>query len=149
MLPRFQYDRHPDAQQKQDGQQERVHKQHHHRAGEQDGDADVNRFFPLTQLLQIRDQSGHARHEALFSGQGADGGDGLHGVVGRGGGVEKDGHQGGVPVVEGVIELLRQHLHRDGDVGQGVVPQHRFDVIHLFDLFLERGDLPRASSLPP
>ena len=109
-------DRNADVGQKHERHQPAVKEDYHGRAGQYDGDGDVDRLFLLAQILQICDQRGHTAHEYLLAGNGADLADRVHGHVGGGGAVKEHGHQRRVAVVELVVDLVRQHFHRDGQI---------------------------------
>ena len=137
-----QQDHHTDAGQEHQRSQPAVQQKQHGGAGQRDGDTHVNRLLRLAQVLQVRHQGGHAGDEALFPGDGPDLPDSVHSQVGGGGGIEEHRHHGSPLRVEGVVDLIRQQLHGDGYVQQGVVPQHGLHMVHPLNLLLQGGHIP-------
>ena len=133
------HDAHADAGQEHEGHQPAVQQKHHGGAGAGHCQGHIDGLLLLTQILQIGDQRRHAGDEALLSGDGADVADGVHGHILGCGRVEEHRHHGGVPLVEGVVQLVGQQLHGHRQVGQGVVPQHGIHMIHSLDLLLQGG----------
>ena len=122
---------HADAGQEHEGHQKAVQQNQHGRAGQSHGDAHVNGFLHLAQILQVGNQGGHTGYKAPLPGNGADFPDGIHGQIGGGRGVKEHGHHGGVFGVKRIVDAVRQQFHGDGHVHQGIIPQHSFHMIHL------------------
>ena len=121
--------------------EEAVEEEKHRDKRKRDRDADVNRLFLFAKILQVGNQCRHTRNEALFARNRADLADGVHGDVRRGCAVEKDRNHGGVSRVEGFIDFVRQQLHGNRDIREGVIPEDGFHVVNLFDFLGQPGNV--------
>ena len=130
-------DAHADAGQEHEGHQPAVQQDHHGGAGTGHSQRHIHRLLLLAQILQVCHQRRHTGDEALLSRDGADLADGVHGHILAGGRVEEHRHHGGVPLIESAVQLIRQQLHGDGQIGQRIVPQYGVHMIHGLDLFLQ------------
>ena len=130
-----------DGEQEDEGHQVGVHRQGQDDNGQEHGDADVDRRLSVGELLRVHETRCHAAQKALRAADLPDLFYGLHGAVLRGPVVKDDEHQRGIALVEGVIDVLRQNLLRNGQVQDGVVPDHVLDVGHVLDFCLEVCDL--------
>ena len=89
---------HADAEHKEHRDHEGVHGNGQHQATEQHRDHHIGGHLLLHQVFGVRDDGGHTGQEAVLPGEGANGPDGVHGLIGGGGRVEEDRHQRGIPV---------------------------------------------------
>ena len=139
--------RHADGSHEHQRHQEAVQQQHHGQYGQPHGDGHVDGLLVLANILQVQHHGGHAGNEALLAANTPDLLEGLHGTVFGGGAVEEHRYHGGVVGIEGVVELLGQHLHGDGHVREAVVPDGGVHMVHGLDLLLESGHVPMVHAL--
>ena len=132
---------HSDGSKEHERHQPVIEQQKHGKERQQYRDTDVDRFFLFAQVFQIRDQCRQTAYKAFLARDRAYLADRVHRFIGRGRGIEEHRHDGAVVGVEGVIHLFGQKFLRDRDIGERVVPQHAVDLLHLFDLRFQLGDV--------
>ena len=101
-----------------------VQKKHHYQARTGHCQGHIGGLLPLAQVPQVRHHGRQARDEALLPRQGPDLRHRLHGLVCGSGRVEKYCHHGGISGIEHAVNFIRQHLLRDGQVQNAVIPQN-------------------------
>ena len=143
----IQNDHHADRKKEDDRGQEAVQQKLHRDERKHDRNRNVDRFLFLAQFLKVRNERGHTGNEALLISDLTDIGDRLHRLVGGCGCIEEYRHDSRVVGVKRVVQFLREHLHRDRKIQDGIVPNDRLDVFDLFDLRFQGRYLKRRHVL--
>ena len=117
-----------DAAQENQRQQERIHGERQHQGAQRHGDAHIDGFLILHQLLGIRHHGGQAGHEAPFSRHGPHPPDGLHGFLGGGTRIKKHGGQHAAAPLEQLPVVGGNDVQRQRALGDGGVADHGFHV---------------------
>ena len=140
-------DHHADGKKEYDRGEETVQQEHHGDKCQRDRDRHIDWLFFLAQFLEVGDQCGHAGDETLFIRDFSDARNGLHRLIRRSGCIVEDGHDGRVIGIKCIVQFLRQHLHRDRQIKDRIVPDDRLDVLDLCDLLFQRSHLKRRHIL--
>ncbi len=140
-------DCHSDAGKKNKRHQIRIHRQGQNNDGQQHRKSYVSRRLFIGKVLGIDERCRHTREKTFLVGQ-------LPDLPHRGDRsvfrcrlVENDEHHCRVAAVEGFVDVIRQHLHRHGQVHDRVIPENFLDMRHLFDFRFEIGHLLLRHSL--
>ena len=130
-------DCHSDTRQEQKGDQEGIHGKRQNQTGEQHRNAHIDRRLLFGKIFRIRYHRRHPGEETILISHLPNLFNCLHGPVRRCGLVKNNRHHGGFTTVKCLIQLIRHHLHRNGDIHHRIVPQHLGHMLHALNLTLQ------------
>ena len=90
-------------------------------------------MFLLGEIAEIGDHGGHTTDKDLVASDATDFVDGRECFIGRCGIIEKNGHNGRVVGIKGVINSVREDFCGEIGVGETGVPDDGLDVVNLLD----------------
>ncbi len=130
-----------DADKENEGNCPVVKTDEHDGKGEHDGDDDIDKFFGFGEVAHVGDECRHTRNVGFAVDNVADFVDRVDSFVSRGGGVEKDGHNGFFAVSESIIKVIGNDLGRQASVFERTETHDGVDVVNVFDGSFEVADL--------
>ena len=140
-------DGYADAQQKDQREQEGIHRDHQDQSAQRNGDGDIGGFLGFHQFLGVGDDGGQSADKTLFTSHFPHLLDGFHGGLRGGTLIEEDGGQHTVTAAEFAAKILRNDLQRELSPGEGSIPDDGIHVGNLPDGILHVSLFPDVHSL--
>ena len=138
------HNRHSDAEQEKQRNNRGIHRQRQHDNRKHNRNQHIYRRFLIRKILRIGDDRRHAADKTAFSCDCAYFLNRIHRLIRRHGSVIEHCQKRTVRflIIEKCPDILRKDFHRNADVRQRIIPDHRFHMRYLLHIPAHRRNLP-------